>query len=92
MKIALEQKKPLIESKFYYDEEYDKRSISAYYPMVDEQGNYLAMVGVDCFQESYLDSIVMYRVIPIFPAISLAVILFFIPLMLIKVVKLKFYF
>lgn len=91
MQLALKEKRSLIESKFYYDDEYKQNSISAYSIITDDQGNYIAMLGLDYFEEDYFKNMMTYRILPIFPSIAFALLLFFIPLMMIKIVRISFY-
>lgn len=91
MQEALYNKKSLTEEQFYYDPEYDKKSISSYSVILDNNGEYIALLGLDYFEYDYLKETIMYRVLPIFPSISIAMLLFFIPLISIKIIKIKFY-
>jgi len=91
MQEALYNKKSLTEEQFYYDPEYDKKSISSYSVILDNNGEYIALLGLDYFEYDYLKETIMYRVLPIFPSISIAILLFFIPLISIKIIKIKFY-
>ena len=91
MQEALYNKKSLTEEQFYYDPEYDKKSISSYSVILDNNGEYIALLGLDYFEDDYLKETIMYRVLPIFPSISIAMLLFFIPLISIKIIKIKFY-
>lgn len=91
MQEALYNKKSLTEEQFYYDPEYDKKSISSYSVILDNNGEYIALLGLDYFEDDYLKETIMYRVLPIFPSISIAILLFFIPLISIKIIKIKFY-
>lgn len=91
MQEALYNKKSLSEKQFYYDPEYDKKSISSYSVILDDNGEYVALLGLDYFEEDHLKETIMYRILPIFPSISIAILLFFIPLISIKIIKIKFY-
>lgn len=90
MKFALSHETNLVESKFYYEKDLNKYSISAYYPIFDN-GVYIAHVGIDFFLENYNKQYFLYRLLPIFPSLSISLLLFFIPLIALNLVKIRFY-
>lgn len=91
MQEALYNKKSLSEKQFYYDPEYNKKSISSYSVILDNNGEYVALLGLDYFEDDYLKEVIMYRIFSIFSSISITILLFFTPLILIKLVKINFY-
>jgi len=78
------------EDSFVYDKDTQTYSISSYEPLFDSKNEFIGILGIDFFIENYSNQIAKIYLYSISMSISIALICFFLPLIILRLVKIEF--